>query len=255
MIKTGIVRGVAVGVVLMMLMTTYRSVYLFLFRPQQIVVTCDQQLSSACAEQIKNRIVSTLTSDSSCTNLMADVKQQFPCIDWMSIAYQPTGNIDVSIVALQPRGIVNNTTLVLPGNIYVPKDVYTERAGATTLPLTVVNDETMQQAAAFCYSRIDNALFQQYSIGWLDDNNAWLIDKQNSRCAILWSAALVPDAQILKHCEHLFTTALAARSNQTLGKNVCFVADCRFNRQIVFYQYKADRGVTIPFELTTTQRA
>jgi hypothetical protein len=215
-----------------------------MFQVRDCCVSYDPVFSElACAaiddylKDVQSRGATSLTS------MNEQIQKAFPHIDSIASLFLLPEKVHLSIKAAQPKLCINNQFVLSERKTYFDKAIF---APAALAALPVVDcrslspDGQLPAGLRGVGRWIDERVACQYSIVWYSDQAACLRDKQETNFVVLCSADSMPSDQTLSHCQALKQRLVEARSLKNESP-MQWIADVRFNNQIIVYSQK--RGV------------
>jgi len=212
----------------------------FLLHPQQYAVVCDAAFSKIVQTNITDYIQNNeLLKASSLSVLNDQIKKQFSCIASITSELYAPGVVQVCVQAVKPVLSVNQSFVLSHAGDCFSKELFTPVSVKQLPDLTVraVGDNDISAGLRRASAVLSSSLFDTHAVVWESDHAAYLHDKQDPWFAIICSAESLPNDQMLSKCEQL-KKDLSVKKRMSQD---CWVADVRFDNQIVVYSEK--RGV------------
>ena len=175
-------------------------------------------------------------------NLSADlIQKKFPWIKSVSFFRIPTKTMQVAVALDEPQLRVNGAVIteqshVVPASTFMPAAI----EGLPKLEITftesdydMLPDHFVPHAHTFTDER-----FLPYTISWIDEYTARLTDKEQPQFTILFNAHVIPDAGMFAHCSSIKQLLQERGSFGGRNKDTRWVADIRFERQVIVFSEK-----------------
>jgi hypothetical protein len=224
--------GVVLSVCLLFLGYTYRV----LFFARAVSVTYDDMFSDHyCAFLAEQCTVDAVNHPHSFAH---SLYTQYSSIASLSIAFLPHYTAQVTINALRPVLRVNDTHVITETYSVLPADIYKQHYRETVSRIHIDDAKTVSAFTAArmcaCLAHLPETVVQDYEIVWRDETDVWLYHKHEKAIALRIHADCVIDQQEIMHgCQILHT--VQERDIRTKKKGILWVADMRFEKQIVAY--------------------
>ncbi len=180
----------------------------------QSLSVCDQQHLSAHA-------------------IIAELQNQFPVIKKIVIAYHPA-RTQLKIKLHKPVCSINNL-FVLTADTLAPQSYFSESA-RTSIPSLDIAHESMGNAASFAQAIVDvlpHTAWNDWNVSCMNEHCIKLIDKKNSKFAVLYSIDQKISSDLLTQCA-LIQKNMMARG--AFDRGMEWIADTRFAHYIVAYK-------------------
>lgn len=169
------------------------------------------------------------------------IQDQFPWINSLSFYRIPTKKMVVNVAIEEPQVKINSTIIterlrVLPAATFIPASI----AALPTLAVTFPNNPLNQIPQQFVphAKMFASEQFAPYALTWIDEYHARLIDKEQPLFTILFNAYAIPDAAMFAHCASIKKQLEARGSFAGRQKGTHWVADVRFERQVIVFSEK-----------------
>jgi hypothetical protein len=170
-----------------------------------------------------------------------EIQKQFPWIQSVSFFRIPTKTMRVAVTIGEPQvrvnaAIVTDHLHVLPACTFVP-------TALTQIPALHVNFHNVNRAEvpqAFIphAKTFTDERFKPYIISWIDEYRARLTDKEQPQFNILFNTHSIPDAATFAHCAVIKKQLEERGSFSGRQKEARWVADVRFDRQVIVFSEK-----------------
>ncbi|HEV2600708.1 MAG TPA: hypothetical protein VGT41_00285 [Candidatus Babeliales bacterium] len=210
--------------------------YLFSFSP-----VFAERAKQNIIDYVKQSSMSTVSSPVAQNyQLTAAIKQQFSCVKRVATQLLPSGAMRVVIDAVEPVLCVNDTYLLAAESGCISKDLFIPSciAQLPTIRCAVGSGSDIPVALHQCKQKFSPALCNTYDVIWQDEFCIRLQDKQETKFSIICSAQCIPDQTCLLQCEQLKKTVFELSDARKAVRDKQWVADVRFNDQIVVYSEK-----------------
>jgi len=228
-----------------------RKSYATLFAMHNLAFCINDQITCTEKHAIMN-FIHTLHERN--TTHVADnilpIQQQFPFIEFITIALLPNNIMQYTIDIADPCCIVNQELAFTKNNTLVSKHIFTPTS-IQNLPTVLVDEVALQKDQGLlsfqqCVTQLSHSLFTDYNVAWFNPMHVRLYDKQQPQFSIVFSIDRLPDARAITACTTIKQNLPSPKKNryQKKGRSNASIwaADIRFNNQIVLYAEKGDRG-------------
>lgn len=168
-----------------------------------------------------------------------EIKELFPWVHSVSMRRLPSNVMSVRVAAAEPIVKVNDIVITQTQRI-IPADIF-DADGITHIPhSTVIFEQDGQLPELFIphAKTLASNLFSSYSLTWIDEYQARLTDTEQPRFVILFNAYSIPDASMLAHCASIKKQLEERGSFGGRHKTTRWVADIRFDHQVVVFSEK-----------------
>lgn len=174
-----------------------------------------------------------------------EIQKQFPWIKSVSFFRTPMQTMHVAVAIDEPVIKVNEA--ILTHSQVFPASTFTQ-AQIAALPTLSVHFPSITDRAEIPLAFIPHAQtfatepFAPYTLTWIDQYTARLIDKEQPHFAIQFNAQTIPDAKLFAHCASIKKLLQERGSFEGRKKQARWIADIRFERQVILFS--EDKGVT-----------
>lgn len=227
-----------IGIIAFVLLA-YCSLYVFARSAVEYHIVSDSLLSESAESEIQNYCKNYPIKN--ITSFISDCKKHFPVIDTVSIRYFSDGCAQIFFTAQKPSLLVNETMVVTANSSIIHRSFFKDENIMRCLPNIMVEDDIeycddVSSFLAFA-SKLPSDFFNSYQLYWKNKNSISFTLKNRKDCVILWRADLPVCIDTLKLAEKLFERAKDTDRNM-LKKKMCWIADARFDHQIILYKEK-----------------
>lgn len=170
-----------------------------------------------------------------------EIQKQFPWIQSVSFFRIPTKTMQIAVTVGEPQvkvnaAVVTDQLRMLPASTFVPTAL--SQVPVLHVDFHNVNRAEIPQAFIPHAKTFTDERFKQYNISWIDEYRARLIDKEYPQFAILFNAHSIPDAAMFAHCALIKKQLEERGSFAGRQKETRWVADVRFDRQVIVFSEK-----------------
>jgi hypothetical protein len=211
-----------------------KKTHAVLFSVHGCSVTIDPILSHQTHQQItdffnKNEEL----QDVSLKDIVAAVQKKFFCVESVAVKRCASGSLDIGISAVKPLCNINSDkVLVVNGTIFA-NDVFTDssREKLDTLFVRLEQEELdkVREKLRKFTQKLIPSIYSQYDVVWFNEREVRLIDKKDSWFVTVCNAYKVPNEQSLAYINRIKQDIFPKKGR----KNIRWVADMRFNDQII----------------------
>ena len=211
-------------------------IYRLIFFARAVHVVCDDMIDQVyCAALQEQLTVSMVNYPKTCA---ASIHAQYPFVDAITFSFLSDYTALVEICARRPILQINTTHIVMENYDIISADVYKIQYKAM-LPRMQVTDvgaltASIAKKMCSCVDHVDDAILEQYDLQWHDETDVWLIKKTDTSVAFRIHADFVCTQQELAQGQQVLQLVREERE-KTKKKKALWVADMRFEKQIVAY--------------------
>ncbi len=170
-----------------------------------------------------------------------EIQKQFPWIQSVSFHRIPTKEMRVAVIADDPQikvntGVITHHLRVLPAVTFT----VTALSQIPTLEVKFPHAERHEIPDSFVphAKTLTDQRFSAYTITWIDEYCARLTDAEQPHFSILFNAYSIPDEAMFAHCLSIKQQLEERGSFAGRNKGTRWVADVRFERQVIVFSEK-----------------
>jgi len=172
--------------------------------------------------------------------VMQELLRIFPDIKQVDIRSLPYNLAEITVHAPDPVARINNTQVLTQDCTIIPADFYACYT-LNQLPhlqlSSRISHTVSQELMAAVKKSIKERLFDHFMVCMKDEQEWYLQDKQDPNFTICCNASCLPLGAIRQACDQLKKTI-----KQQKGAKLAWLADVRFDHQIVLSRYKGGRN-------------
>jgi hypothetical protein len=182
----------------------------------------------------------TLHAHTECTaqSCITQVQAQFPYLSHGTVSFEPGAQTVYTFEACKPVCLVNGAYLLFYNGVAMRKDIL--RASVYThVPVICVDQELLHnslamRAVAHAMVNVEPTIAQSYTMLWHTLYAGFITVPFDPPFQIMFDVAHVPTTPLLAHC----TTIYRELSDTQVPDRGEWIADIRFNNQIIVYRGK-----------------
>lgn len=233
-----VVRGPIIGCIIgiTLVIVPLVSVYNTVFSIKRCILTFDPTLSHAVCMDVQTYLEANQIPSKRL--VVENLKTTFPVLKSVSVHQRKSGVVHIICNAHEPFFDLNQEKIVLQNGALVERTCFVPEAvdAVCTLSLTLTDEATTAPAGLISWLQAAPIeLFKRYEVTWHDQTNIELIDTQNRQITILLQSTNELDESLLAYCASMIPQAV-----QKKGTNRPFVADLRFEGQLVLYSKRGN---------------
>lgn len=201
----------------------------------EISVQTDSLLAEHSAQAVKDFIQANTISFEN-PSFFQLLSSHFPFIASYELEKNPSGIYACSIETAQPVLSINDTFALLEnGRIAHITDfssIITQSLRNIIMP---EHEREITSSFRACMQQLAPELFQEYTVVWLNDQEALLYDRTQPHFAIRFNAAAIPNTHIMRQCLAIKNDLEQRGAFSCTGKKKPqqWITDIRFKDQIV----------------------
>lgn len=164
------------------------------------------------------------------------LKERFSFLHSVEVTRLPKKRIFFSTDIQDPVFRINNNQLLLADAQLIPQSWY-QKSAYERLPVITVpamQDDYFFREKLFLLRELPKEILSGHEIVWHDKTDAFLIFDDLQNCAIRFNADVLPTEQLYELCKEIVTEA-KSRSLRRVKKPIYWIADIRFQKQIILY--------------------
>lgn len=166
------------------------------------------------------------------------VQAQFPYLHDGAAVFEPGSIALYSFACSKPVCIVNDTSLLLDDGVVVGNTIFDAHAyadlPAISMDQGLLQDEHQTRRVADAMARIDPAIAADNAIHWHTIHSGFIGARPQAVFKVMFDVTHIPTAYILSHCT---TIHHELQDSNTVSQGI-WIADIRFNNQIIVYRGK-----------------
>ncbi len=201
----------------------------------------DPQLSAnICADIEKQVALLECDGKYQVSVVMQDLLRIFPDIERIDIRSLPYNMAEISIVAPDPVIQINDSHVLTQNRAIISSDFYACYVLEHLPKVSVsseISKEVSKEVMAAIQRSIKERLFDHFMVSMQDEQEWYLQDKKDPSFTICCNASCLPIGTVREVCDQLKETV---KKNST--SKIAWVADVRFDHQIVLSRYKGGRN-------------
>ncbi len=196
----------------------------------------EQQAIALVLEQERLRAPATLAHS---------LKQKFPAIDFVSVAYSARADQEIEVRSVNPLVRVNDDHVLcdrgplLASSLYHPSTLQTlHTISMKYLPTTTTDVQTLREFVG----KVTPDFHTRFAVDWRSATQALFRDKTKPDFVMIADGTSLPSAETIKRCDAIYTTMKEQQTKKDfVKKNTTLVTDTRFEKQIIAY-FKSGEG-------------
>jgi len=209
---------------------------------KQFEIGFDDFFSESTRAHIKDYVAGNpLFKTLSCSQIIAAIVQQFPCIAHATAVKKPDGTLTINLMSSKPWRIINGELILCESGAIFPSEIF-DYAYVKNLPAVEVasHDPAAAQINQSCQKFLESLspkVCKQFDIAWLSETKSILRDKQQPLFSVMVNNDQGLTDELLVACDRIKQDLhgkglfKGARARQ-------WFADLRFEHQIVVYAQK-----------------
>jgi|GEM_PF-6000548 len=197
----------------------------------------DLALEEQCAIET---LLTTLHAHEGCTtqSCITQVQTQFPYLAHGTVSFEPGSQTVYTFETFKPVCLVNDAYLLFYHGVIMRRDVLSTAACAR-IPLIrvdqgLLHDSRAMRAVAHAMVGVEPTIAQSYIMQWQTLYASFITVPFDPPFKIMFDIAHVPTAPLLAHCTAIYCE-LSDTQVPLAGE---WIADIRFNNQIIVYRGK-----------------
>lgn len=222
------------GVISLVVALKFLGAYLFCVKRYHIVV--DPVCSPNMHHVINSHITNIPGHAFSAPAVFQQLKAKFPTINRFSTQLLPSGTMYCQVDADKPLVTINERSIITKSGIVGDSSLYATHRVARLYNIHCDAPQTLDVHSARCIEQIPVAILSRYHVQWISECELVLQDKNDPTFSIMCTAHMLPDVSMIDQCR-LCKDACAAQG-PSRRMQLSWIADVRFNQQIVIYAQK-----------------
>lgn len=231
-------RIVIIGLVFVLgIFCTYRFFFASVVK-RTLTISIDQCCAASVAKLVHENL-NALTNYHP-QAIVAQIQQDCPIVNKTGVRYLADGSIHIAVSVAQPALLLDDDKIITRTGLLYDADLFTVGVRAE-LPMIrcVRSAETIKDEDALlqCVGTVKEDFFKEYNLIWRNRHHVEVSKKDQKDISLLVRSEMLNENQTSKTISTLFEKLL---SNEKIcsKKNVQWIADARFDHQIILSQVK-----------------
>lgn len=238
--RPGLIRGIVIiGIVYVFSGVIHRlTVHNCAYTQVRVMIDTDSVVvDELCAIET---LLTTIHAQDGCTlvDCITQAQAQFPYLYAGTAVFEPGSLVVYSFVCSKPVCIVNDQYLLLDNGVLVARKLFSDHScmhtPVITLDHSLMQDQSQTHIIADTMAHIDPTLAAGARLHWHTVDSGFLETHDQTGFKIRFDVTHIPTAHILAYCA---TIHHELRDSNLVSHGV-WIADIRFNNQIIVYRGK-----------------